>query len=287
MLVVNAADTANSPAIVAQDISHDYVFSHHRVPALRDVSFTVERGEFVALLGCNGSGKSTLARHLNALVPLQKGSLIVAELDVSDSSLVWEVRRHCGMVFQNPDNQFVSSVVEEDLAFGLDNFGIAHGEWDERIEGALAAVDMAGSRRRSPHKLSGGQKQRIALAGVLVLRPDIVILDEATTMLPPDGRAEVLEIVRRLREQGNTTIIMITHYIEEAVGADRVIVMRDGRVVAWGRPDEVLVDCTLLDAAGLEPPLPVKLCHDLRGRGVILPEIPLTIEKAVELLCRL
>ena len=279
--------TSRSPSIIAKDVCHDYVFSQHRVPALRDVSFTVERGEFVALVGCNGSGKSTLARHVNALVPLQSGSLVVCDLDVSDETVVWEVRRHCGMVFQNPDNQFVSSIVEEDLSFGLDNFGVPRDEWDGRIDEALAAVDMEESRRRSPHKLSGGQKQRIALAGVLVLRPDIVILDEVTTMLPPEGRTEVLDIVRRLHEQGDTTIIMISHYIEEVVDADRVIVMQDGRIAAQGAPQAVLADRDLLRDAGLEPPFAVRLYHDLRERGVVMPEIPLTSEKAVELLCQL
>ena len=254
---------------------------------LRDLDIQIQRGEFAVVLGANGSGKSTLVKHFNALLPLQKGELTVAGINAAGRSDIWRLRRVCGMVFQNPDNQFVSSVVEEDVAFGLENYEVPREQIPDRVRKALRLVGMEGYENRSPHSLSGGQKQRVALAGVLALEPDIVILDEVTAMLDPQGRQEVLESVRRLHEQEKKTVVMITHYIEEAVLADRVFLLGDGVLQACGTPREILTDPQLLDNAGLTPPLPVKIYYDLYKTGIRLDRIPLTNEELVEELCQL
>ena len=254
---------------------------------LRDLDIQIQRGEFAVVLGANGSGKSTLVKHFNALLPLQKGELTVAGINAAGRSDIWRLRRVCGMVFQNPDNQFVSSVVEEDVAFGLENYEVPREQIPDRVRKALRLVGMEGYENRSPHALSGGQKQRVALAGVLALEPDIVILDEVTAMLDPQGRQEVLESVRRLHEQEKKTVVMITHYIEEAVLADRVFLLGDGVLQACGTPREILTDPQLLDKAGLTPPLPVRLYYDLYKTGIRLRRIPLTNEELVEELCQL
>lgn len=232
------------------------------VPALDGVSLTIREGEFLAIVGNNGSGKSTLARHFNALLPCDRGSLRVAGLDAADSANLWAVRKACGMVFQNPDNQFVSSVAGEDVAFGLQNFDFPDGEIPARVAAALDLVHLPGFEERDPHTLSGGQKQRLAIAGVLAVEPDIVVFDEATAMLDPEGRQQVLQLVGELHQRG-TTVVMITHYIEEAVGADRVAVMDAGRLLACGAPQEVLTDRGLMEQARLEPPLATRLCWEL------------------------
>lgn len=272
-------------AVCAEKLIHSYAFAGSKRRSLDGVSLTVKRGELVALLGRNGCGKTTLARHLNALIPVQSGELTVAGLDAKGSANLWKIRRACGMVFQNPDNQFVSSLVEEDIAFGLRNFGTPEKDIPEKVRRALESVGMGGFEKRSPQLLSGGQKQRIAVAGVLALEPDILIFDEATAMLDPEGRREVLDTIDRLHRQGHT-ILMISHYIEEAVFSDRVLLIHDGRILAQGKPREMLTDPELLRQAGLTPPMPVRAYYDLKAAGIVLSRCPLTVEELVEELCR-
>ncbi len=274
-------------AIKGNGIRFSYEYEGDSALALTDVSISVGAGEFVAILGHNGCGKSTLVKHFNALLPLQEGMLEVAGLDVRDVRNTYELRRRCGMVFQNPDNQFVSSVVEEDLAFGLENYDVPEAQIPGKIHNALAMADMDGYEKRSTHMLSGGQKQRIALAGVLVMEPDILVFDEATAMLDPEGRREVLGIINRLHRDAGKTIVMISHYVEEAVDADRVYCIHDGRVLGEGTPQETLTDLALMEATGLVPPLPVRIYYDLQKEGIQLPSCPLTIEELTEALCQL
>ena len=271
--------------IHAEHLSFTYEGSAR--PSLDDVSLHIRPGEFVAILGHNGCGKSTLAKHLNALLPLQSGKLTVAGIDVSRESEIWKLRQKVGMVFQNPDNQFVSTIVSEDVAFGLENYALSEAEIPQKVSEALAAVGMAGFEKRSTHMLSGGQKQRIALAGVLAMDPEILVFDEVTSMLDPSGRQEVLDTIWRLHRRHHRTVVMITHYVEEAVAADRVYLLHHGKITAEGTPREILTVPALLYAAGLTPPVPVRLYHDLAERGIQLPECPLTNEELVEELCRL
>lgn len=277
----------DAEAIKGAGISHSYDFEGSAILSLNGVSITVHSGELVALLGHNGSGKSTLAKHFNALLPLQQGELTVAGMDARDAARLWEIRRRCGMVFQNPDNQFVSSVVEEDIAFGLENYDTPPEEVPGRVRQALQSVGMAGFEEKSPHLLSGGQKQRIALAGVFALDPDIIIFDEATTMLDPEGRRELIGTIRRLHRELRKTIVLITHYMEEAVIADRVYLLREGRLAARGSPRDILTDRELLEQAGLLPPLPVQLYFDLKAAGITLERCPLTGEELAEELAKL
>lgn len=274
-----------SMMIEAENIIFSYASDGKRKRALRGLSFHVHRGEYAVILGHNGCGKSTLLRHLNALLPLQSGELTVAGIDASDPAEIWKLRRRVGMVFQNPDNQFVSSIVGEDVAFGLENYQVPRDEIPERVSAALRAVGMEGFEKRAPHTLSGGQKQRAALAGVLALEPKILLFDEVTPMLDPEGRAEVLGAMRRLHEDGKT-VVAVTHYIEEAVQADTVWLMHDGKMLAHGSPREMLTQPELLAQTGLEPPVPVRLYYDLLNAGFELPYCPLTNKEFVEELCR-
>lgn len=271
--------------IEAENIIFSYASDGKRKRALRGLSFHVHRGEYAVILGHNGCGKSTLLRHLNALLPLQSGELTVAGIDASDPAEIWKLRRGVGMVFQNPDNQFVSSIVGEDVAFGLENYQVPRDEIPERVSAALRAVGMEGFEKRAPHTLSGGQKQRAALAGVLALEPEILLFDEVTSMLDPEGRAEVLGAMRRLHEDGKT-VVAVTHYIEEAVQADTVWLMHDGKMLAHGSPREMLTQPELLAQTGLEPPVPVRLYYDLLNAGLELPYCPLTNKEFAEELCR-
>ena len=268
--------------VEARGVSHAYV---RKRPTLKDVSLDVAPGELVAIVGENGSGKTTLARHLNALIPLQEGELRVAGIDARDAANVWELRRLCGMVFQNPENQFVSSVVGEDVAFGPKNFGA--GEKDVRLaaSSALAAVGLGGFERRDVHALSGGQQQRVALAGVLASGPQVIVLDEATSMIDPRGRDELVRTVLAARSERGAAIIWITHDMELAARADRVVVMREGEVVAQGTPEDVLTDEDLLSSAGLEPPLVVRTWRVLQAAGAVLGPAPVTVEGLVSALC--
>ncbi len=268
--------------VEARGVSHAYVAGR---PTLRDVSLDVAGGELVAVVGENGSGKTTLARHLNALIALQAGSLTVAGLDASDPTCVWELRRACGMVFQNPENQFVSSVVAEDVAFGPRNFGASEEDAAGAAGRALEAVGLAGFERRDVHGLSGGQQQRVALAGVLACGPRLVVLDEATSMIDPRGRDELARAVEDARRERGTTVVWITHDMEIAGRADRVVVMSGGEVVAVGAPGDVLVDEVLLGRAGLEPPLATRTWRALERAGAVSGPAPVTVEGLVSALC--
>lgn len=273
-------------AVQGSHISYSYDFEDSRQSALQDITIEIKQGAFVAVLGHNGCGKSTLVKHLNALLELQEGELTVFGMDVRKEENIHGLRRCCGMVFQNPDNQFVSSVVKEDIAFGLENYDTHAKEIPGRVNAALKLVGMEGFAERAPHTLSGGQKQRIALAGVLVIEPDIIVFDEATSMLDAQGRKEILNCMQSLHSQGKT-IVMITHYVEEAVLADRVLLMNQGKILAEGTPKEILTRPDLLEQAQLVPPLPVQMYYDLSMSGIKLGSCPLTEEELVEELCRL
>jgi energy-coupling factor transport system ATP-binding protein len=254
---------------------------------LKGVNLQVRRGEFVAVLGANGSGKSTLARHLNGLLLPTAGEVRVDGLLTSDEANLWEIRDRVGMVFQNPDNQIVAAVVEEDVAFGPENQGLPPAQIRERVAAALGSVGLLPLREREPHLLSGGQKQRVAIAGALALQPSCLVLDEPTAMLDPSGRAEVAEVVLRLRVELGMTVIWITHHMEEAALADRVLVMADGQVVLEGAPRQVFQATEQLRALRLTLPPAVAAAAELRAAGVPLPAEILTMDELVEALCQL
>ena len=251
---------------------------------LNGLSLNIEKGEFAAIVGHNGSGKSTVAKHLNALLVPTSGSVIVDGMDTADEDLTYDIRRRIGLVLQNPDNQLVASIVEEDVAFGPENLGIPADEIRERVDYALKAVDMYEYRLNAPHKLSGGQKQRVAIAGIIAMQPDCIVLDEPTAMLDPKGRSEVLDTVLKLNKENGITIVMITHYMEEAALADRVFVIDKGRLLTQGTPDDVFSQVELLKKHRLDVPQVTELCYKLRARGVQLERLPLTQEDCVELL---
>lgn len=253
-------------------------------PVLDDIDLNIERGEFVAILGHNGSGKSTLAKHFNAMLLPSGGRVLVSGRDTADQNELYEIRRMVGMVLQNPDNQIVSTIVEEDVAFGPENLGIEPSEIRRRVDEALKAVGMLEYRKHAPHKLSGGQKQRVAIAGVLAMQPECIVLDEPTSMLDPQGRKEVLDTISRLNRERGITIVLITHFMEEAVLADRVVVLENGRILLQGHPREVFSDIERLRQVGLDVPQPAELCHQLRRAGVPLPKDVLTAEECVEAL---
>ncbi|HET6946626.1 MAG TPA: energy-coupling factor transporter ATPase [bacterium] len=270
------------PLIEIRSLRHVYnAGTPNAVVAVDGISLTVERGEFLAIVGGNGSGKSTLAKHLNALLLPTEGEVRVDGLDTRDRASVWDIRQRVGMVFQNPDNQLVATVVEEDIAFGPENLGVPRGEIVARVQEALAAVDMLEYRRHAPHLLSGGQKQRVAIAGILAMRPQCLVLDEATTMLDPLGRREVLETVRRLNA-GGVTVIHITHTMDEAVLAHRVIALQAGRIGLEGPPAQVFDRAGELEAMGLTLPLIPALARTLRADGLPLREGILFAEQFVD-----
>ena len=255
--------------------------------AVDDVSLAVQPGEFVAILGHNGSGKSTLAKLINALFLPGEGQILVCGIDTRDPSKVIEVRRSAGMVFQNPDNQLVATIVEEDVAFGLENLGTPSDQIRKLVDEALDMVGMSEFTSAAPHMLSGGQKQRVAIAGVLAMRPRMIIFDESTAMLDPSGRREVMEIVRQLNRREGITILWITHFMEEAVGADRVIVMDEGKIVMEGAPREVFENTTQVRGHGLDVPAMTELAAQLRAAGIKLPKGILSVDEMVVELCRL
>ena len=251
---------------------------------LDNVSLEIEKGTFVAILGHNGSGKSTLAKHMNALLLPKGGTVTAFGMDTKDESLLLEIRRRVGMVFQNPDNQIVSNVVEEDVAFAPENLGVASPEIRRRVDDALKTVGMYEFRNHAPHLLSGGQKQRVAIAGVLAMDPERMGLDEPTAVLDPSGRRDVMEIIHKLRYERGTTVVLITHHMEEAALADRVIVMSDGHVVMDGKPKEVFVRVEELDELGLTVPETTRLLFELKNAGVDLPLDALSIDECAKVL---
>ena len=256
-------------------------------PVLRGIDLEIETGTFVAILGHNGSGKSTLAKHINALLTPTEGKMWVDGLDTSDPENLLEVRGRVGMVFQNPDNQIVASVVEEDVAFGPENLGVPPDEIRQRVDGALRMVGMYELREHSPHLLSGGQKQRVAIAGVIAMMPKCIVLDEATAMLDPSGRKETVDTIRSLNEDYDITVVLITHHMDEAAQAQRLIVMSEGQIIDDGPPREVFQHVDTLRAAGLDVPETVSLLYELRKSGVDVPLDALSDEACANVLTKL
>lgn len=251
---------------------------------LNDISLTIKKGEFVAILGHNGSGKSTIAKHLNAMLLPASGKVYIDGMDTADEKRTYDIRRKVGLVLQNPDNQLVASIVEEDVAFGPENLGVPSDEIRERVDEALKAVDMADYRLHAPHKLSGGQKQRVAIAGIIAMKPDCIVLDEPTAMLDPKGRQEVMDTILKLNRENGITIVMITHYMEEAVLADHVYVIDNGKMLTSGVPREVFSQVELLKKHRLDVPQATELCYKLRACGVEIKELPLTEEECTAML---
>lgn len=256
------------------------------IRAVDGVDLDVKKGDFVAVLGHNGSGKSTLAKQINAILTPTDGTLYVDGMDVRDEKNIWDVRKTAGMVFQNPDNQIIGTVVEEDVGFGPENMGIPTDDIWKRVNDSLEKVGMTAYRYQSPNKLSGGQKQRVAIAGVMAMRPRCIILDEPTAMLDPNGRKEVLEAVRELNRKEKVTVILITHYMEEVIHADRVYVMDSGNVVMQGNPKEIFSQVDTLKKYGLDVPQVTLLAYELKKSGVDVPDGILTTEELVSALCQ-
>ena len=271
--------------IIASNLSFAYPEAQKR--AVENVSMRVKKGEFLAILGHNGSGKSTLAKLFNALYVPGEGTVWVCGLDTRDDDLVFDIRQHAGMVFQNPDNQIVATVVEEDVAFGLENNGVPPMEIRVRIDDALRAVNMTKHAKKAPHLLSGGQKQRVAIAGVLAMKPDVIILDESTAMLDPSGRKEVMKTVHRLNDEEHISVVIITHYMAEAATADYVIVMDQGKIAMSGTPREVFTKVDKVRALGLDVPEMTDLAHMLRQDGFDVRADVLNVDEMVEEVCRL
>lgn len=253
--------------------------------ALKDVTAQIKKGEFTAIIGTNGSGKSTLARHLNALFIPTEGELIVEGMRTSDAGRVWDIRQKVGMVFQNPDNQLVAAVVEEDVAFGPENLGVPPEEIRERVDLALEKVGMTSYRKQAPSMLSGGQKQRVAIAGVLAMKPDCIVLDEPTAMLDPKGRKEVMDTIHELNKTEGITIVLITHFMEEAVTADHILVIDKGVLKMEGTPREIFSQADKVTEIGLDVPVPADLARRLRKKGMVVSEKCMTDEELGEALC--
>lgn len=257
------------------------------VEVLRGINLEIAEGEFVAVLGHNGSGKSTLAKHLNGILVPSSGKVLVDGIDTADEDKLFELRQCAGMVFQNPDNQIVSSIVEEDVAFALENLGVPYEEMRKRVDDALRDVRMYDFRMHSPSQLSGGQKQRVAIAGIIAMRPKCIILDEPTAMLDPQGRREVMATVKRLNRDYGTTIVLITHFMDEAAACGRVVVMEKGKAILDGTPEEVFAHVELLKKMRLDVPQVTELVHELRKEGFELPADIITEEECVEALMKL
>ncbi|WP_426348325.1 energy-coupling factor transporter ATPase [Alloiococcus sp. CFN-8] len=255
--------------------------------ALQDVSFTIYEGEFVVILGHNGSGKSTAAKHMNSLLVPTEGKVYINDLDSSIPNNTWDIRKNCGMVFQNPDNQMVATIVEEDVAFGPENLGVEPSEIRKRVDDSLKKVGMYEYRRHAPHLLSGGQKQRIAIAGILAMMPKCIVLDEPTAMLDPSGRKEVIKTIKDINKNLGITVILITHYMDEAAEADRIILMDEGRIITEGKPREVLTEVETMKNIGLDVPQVTELAYELAQSGIKIQKEILNVDEMVSALCQL
>ncbi|MBN3347127.1 energy-coupling factor transporter ATPase [Clostridium botulinum] len=255
--------------------------------ALDQVNLTIKKGDFVVILGRNGSGKSTIAKHMNSLLIPSEGKVYVDNLDTENLENTWDIRNKAGMVFQNPDNQIVATIVEEDVAFGPENLGIPQEEIRSRVDESLKKVNMYDYRRHAPHLLSGGQKQRVAIAGVLAMRPECIIFDEPTAMLDPSGRLEVVNTIKEINKKYGITIVLITHFMEEAVEADKVIVMDSAKVIKEGTPKEIFKEVEMMKKIGLDVPQMTEIAHYLRQHNVEIPSDILTIDEMVDELCQL
>ncbi len=274
--------------ITAREITFGYPKENNQIQlVLRGVSLTIQEGEFVAILGHNGSGKSTIAKHMNAILVPNEGTMTVCGIDTKDEEKLYDIRRQVGMVFQNPDNQIVATIVEEDVAFGPENMGVEPSRIRELVDQSLEDVGMSEYKHHAPHQLSGGQKQRVAIAGIIAMRPRCIVLDEPTAMLDPKGRREVMRTIQRLNRENSITIVLITHYMEEAAKAGRVVVMDDGQILYDDTPKHVFSHVRELKEVGLDVPQATELCYELRQAGYDLPEDILTEEECAQALCHL
>ncbi|WZL72602.1 energy-coupling factor transporter ATPase [Clostridiaceae bacterium 35-E11] len=273
--------------IEIKDLIYEYrKDDEEKVQALKSVSLNVQKGEFLVVIGHNGSGKSTIAKHMNALLLPSGGKVYVHGLDTIEEENLWKIRQTAGMVFQNPDNQIVATVVEEDVAFGPENLGIEPKEIRDRVHKALEAVGMTAFRKKGPHLLSGGQKQRIAIAGVIAMKPECIILDEPTAMLDPSGRKEVMDTITKLNQEEGITIVHITHFMDEAVNAHRVVVMEEGQIVLEGKPRDIFSQVETLKKLGLDVPQVTELAFQLKKEGIHIPLDILTVDEMVMYLCQ-
>lgn len=278
----------SEPIINVENVSFEYpnYEGEASTKALDNVSFKVDKGEFVGIIGHNGSGKSTLSKLLNAILLPTEGKIEIKGMNTQDPDKTWDIRQTAGMVFQNPDNQLVATVVEDDVAFGPENLGVPPEEIRERVDNCLEIVGMSEFKKREPSNLSGGQKQRVAIAGILAMKPECIILDEPTAMLDPNGRKEVIKTIKRLNEEENMTILHVTHYMDELVDADRIIVMDKGKILMEGKPKEIFANVEKLKEIGLDVPPMTALSHELKEIGFDLPDDLLTVEETVEALCQ-
>lgn len=284
MCAVRTGKEGETGLIEIQNVS--YAYEDAAAKALNNVSLTINDGEFVAVVGHNGSGKSTLAKHLNALLLPTEGKVLVDGMDTADEADTLSIRQRVGMVFQNPDNQLVTTIVEEDVAFGPENIGVPGNEIRTRVDRALAAVGMEKYAHSAPNMLSGGQKQRIAIAGMLAMQPKVLVLDEATAMLDPKGRRDIIDLVTKLHKENGITVVMITQYMEEAIGADRVAVMSGGELILEGTPKEVFSQDELLHKHRLDVPVMQQLANRLNARGANLPKSILSVEEMAQAICQ-
>ena len=283
MCVIRTGKEGETGLIEIQNVS--YAYEDAAAKALNNVSLTINDGEFVAVVGHNGSGKSTLAKHLNALLLPTEGKVLVDGMDTADEADTLSIRQRVGMVFQNPDNQLVTTIVEEDVAFGPENIGVPGNEIRTRVDRALAAVGMEKYAHSAPNMLSGGQKQRIAIAGMLAMQPKVLVLDEATAMLDPKGRRDIIDLVTKLHKENGITVVMITQYMEEAIGADRVAVMSGGELLLEGTPKEVFSQDELLHKHSLDVPVMQQLANRLNAHGANLPKSILSVEEMAQAIC--
>lgn len=275
-------DEVMSNIIEVKNVTYEYTDEDNRFTAVKDLSLDIEKGSFTVILGHNGSGKSTLAKMLNGLNKPTRGDVFVDGINTKDEETEIEVKRKVGMVFQNPDNQIIASIVEEDVAFGPENLGIPPEEIRQRVDSALSAVDMSEFKKSAPHHLSGGQKQRIAIAGMIAMQPECLVLDEPTAMLDPKGRAEIISTLLKLNKEKGMTVVLITHYMEEAENADRVIVMNDGEIIADDKPKAIFSDVKRLKDVGLDVPQTAELLYKLKSEGFGVDTHALSVKEAAQ-----